>query len=614
VSIKRKFPVGTYVQELIITLSSSIMSVLKDVAVDILNNAKLSKDATSKLFELEQIREILLHRQTDLIPELISDVFDFVLDKASKIRKFLIKFSVELFELNPALTAPHLIILYNLYLTESNDSVLAVLCKEMSRIYGKLFLHLSSSQSNQNSQPHFQQFIAIITKLIEYVASARSENVKIHGLYLIEAMVLFGLPNTVVSSDPRLARKINDPRLRRAAAGSAANTTTTTSSMTETASGTAAGGSAGSGSSNTVEEIPLHHPFINKDTVQREAEDWFNKLNLWSNKNGPQNYPFSARIMAVLGQVISSVGAQRSNHALNAVKAVTWIINGKTNLAAQMTANDKERIARAATRLIRAVSIAHSSSEAQDLLQKLRAAVQSLDVTTVIDSETAGTLAGKKREMADLYDEEELMLEEETHQSSVRNALTSAESSKKQMLQRSTAMNENLFLSATTTSTTSVAGSAGTSSSGSAGSGNNRLEARQRHTVTIAECTELSADIVALQNLTLNIQSRLVNIESSSKLGDTIMEPASVVDGREYSDLAHFNLLRIMDSYQVLRDLKNRVTRATTELLLRTVLSLALASIKASTSPFMVPVILSWGKDAPSEFTNQFPTAVYLPR
>ena len=74
------------------------MSVLGDLAVDIINAAKATKDARQKVFQLEQLREIVLHRDKSLLPDVIGDAFDFMVDKSVHVRKFLILFGRDLLE------------------------------------------------------------------------------------------------------------------------------------------------------------------------------------------------------------------------------------------------------------------------------------------------------------------------------------------------------------------------------------------------------------------------------------------------------------------------------------------------------------------------------------
>src|SRR5690349_11012294 len=103
------------------------MSVLGDLAVDIINAAKATKDARQKVFQLEQLREIVLHRDKSLLPDVIGDAFDFMVDKSVHVRKFLILFGRDLLEEDFSLALPHVLGMFSFFLTESNDSLLATL-------------------------------------------------------------------------------------------------------------------------------------------------------------------------------------------------------------------------------------------------------------------------------------------------------------------------------------------------------------------------------------------------------------------------------------------------------------------------------------------------------
>lgn len=514
------------------------MSVLRDLAVDVINTAKSSKDSKSKVFQLEQLREIILYRDPELVTDFIGDVFDFTTEKSSVFRKFLIRFSTELFELNATAALPYLIDLYNFYLSDSNDSVLASLSREISKIYPRIVLTLCNFTGQQDSRKLWQSFKVVVTKLTDYVASARSEAIKIFGLHLMEAMLLFGISNTTTTTDPRLARKINDPRLRRGGGAAQADAATSSSS-----------GAAGA-TNNTADEIPLHHAFMSKTTIQSEAAELFSKLSLWATKGGPQNFPFSPRLMSILGQTLASVGTLRPNQGLNAAKALIVLLSGKSgsaNLLQEMSALEKEQLARASTRLQRAITVL-AAHDTEDTAGKLKASVNSLELTSTAETTAADAVTGKKRDYTEFIDEEDSEFASEAHALSVKSALQTLESNKRQLQARSLAMSDNIFST----------GNAGGLSTGKVGGG---LDPRLMHTAGQGEVTELSAELVALQNLSLNSTTKLVTVESGggANQGETILVPQTAFDGREYTDLAHFNLLRVMENFTTVRETKQKV-------------------------------------------------------
>ncbi|RYG96819.1 hypothetical protein EON65_53835, partial [archaeon] len=83
------------------------MSILRDLAIDIINSAKSTKDVRQKVFQLGQLREIVLHRDKTLLPEFIEEIFQFVVDKSIQLRKFLVTLIGDLLEQDFSLSLPH---------------------------------------------------------------------------------------------------------------------------------------------------------------------------------------------------------------------------------------------------------------------------------------------------------------------------------------------------------------------------------------------------------------------------------------------------------------------------------------------------------------------------
>lgn len=577
-------------------MASQGSSILRDLAVDVLNVAKSGKDAKTKVFQLEQFREILLHREKSIIDEFVGDVFDFTTEKSSIFRKFLLRFSTELFELNPNLTLPHLIDMYNFYLSESNDSVVASMCREISKLYAKLVLAIYNFPDQQESRRLWPLLRNITSKLSEYVASARSDSIKSFGLHLMESMMLFGIPATSTTSDPRLARKINDPRLRRAG-GAAQADAASAAGAAATAGGAATG--------TTAETIAAHHPFIAKNIIQSEAEELFGKLCSWCGQQGPVEFPFSPRLMSVLGQTLAAVGIERPHLGLQAAKGIVTIMvtRQSSSPSVDMTIVEKEQLARAATRLQRAITV-FGANDTEDTLTKLKTAVNSLALTDAAAAEaaaetTAGAIVGKKRDYAEYIDEEDHELVSEEHQSSVKNALDSLESNKRKMLARSLAQSDNNIFN----------GQSLGSSEGYA------LDARSVPPVGVAEVTELSAELVSLQNLSYTSATKLVSVDTATMSGETSLMPSMNFDGKEYADLAHFNLLRVMDNFLQVKEMKTKASwRACQELLLRSVLSLTVSSVQSQAAPFLVTLIHTFSSKVATQYQSTVPSAVLLPR
>jgi hypothetical protein len=352
-------------------------SYLLDLAIDLINDAKGGKDAKTKLYLLEQIREIVFHRDKTVLKDVLSSVFDFMLEKSAPIRKFLVKFGEEAMAQDPDSTFPHYINLINFLQSDSNDSVLVVLAKSFQRYYEVMVIKIvampvvAKASGLADPKQLWALLSAIASRFNDFISSSRSESLKGNCLRVFEAEMTFGLPNpsTSTSSDPRLARK--DPRLARAAA----------------ATGEAVG--VGGGVSKSAEDISLHHPFISRNEVQRAAEEKLTKAVLWSGKGGPQGYPFTPHLMSLLGQVIANVCTSRLRSASTGAKALMALIQGKASMAQAMSGQERGNLARAVHRLLRAATA--YASDPEQVMPKLRLAVAALEALGLeVDQDEAG--------------------------------------------------------------------------------------------------------------------------------------------------------------------------------------------------------------------------------
>jgi hypothetical protein len=378
-------------------------SLLKLLVIDLINSAKSTNDAKSRLFQLEQVREILLYRETALIPEFTNDVFDFALDKSNLIRKFLIKFGGELLLLNFDSAISPVLELYKFFISDSNDGIVIEILKSLTSKYSKFCLSISSSKLKEVNLI-WSTFRSIVNRSLDFIASNRSEDLRENCMHLLEKIVLFGIPAASTIADPRLTRKLNDPRLNR---------------------GTK---EAPTSISDSAEEIPLHHPFISRADLQKEAEDWFLKICVWLNKGGPQGVPFTPHLNAILGQIIASIGSVRPSMGTAAAQSISFLITGKQNVVSLMTKTDRENLVRGSHRLLRTAAVLTSDPEGQ--MQKLKSSVAALESIGAI-AEEPSSLAGKKRDFEDF---EELDENLEKKKIRIADAIEKAEISKKMQL------------------------------------------------------------------------------------------------------------------------------------------------------------------------------------
>lgn len=367
------------------------MSSLHELAIDLINDAKGTRDAQGKLFLLEQVKEICFHRDRSVLPDIMPSMLDFMVEKAVAIRKFLIGFSDEAMNQDAQLTFPYFLNLLNFLVAGANDNILALLARSFCKYYDVVVMKVVTmpivpkAQGLSDPKQLWQMFTALSKRFNDCVIEKRTDAVKSHCLRLLESEMIFGLPNAAAASsaDPRLAAR-KDPRLARAAKTS-----------TATAAGTQA--TTGDSSSKSAEEIPLHHPFISRNEIQSAAEECFTKVMLWSSKGGPQNTPFSPALMSVLGQVIANVASARLKHVPTAANALVVMLQSKNSVAAEMSGADRGNLARAVHRLLR--SAAALSTDSEGVIPKLRTAVAGLEALG-LDVGTGGSAAGAEGTVA----------------------------------------------------------------------------------------------------------------------------------------------------------------------------------------------------------------------
>lgn len=369
------------------------MSNLLELAVDLINEAKSGGDAKKKLYMLEQVKEIVFHRDKTLLMDIIPSILDFMVERSVPIKKYLINFVDEAMTQDAQLAFPYFLNLFNFLVSDPNDTVLALLAKSYQKFYDKLVMGIVAmpiapkAQGLSDPKQLWQILSSLTTKFNDLIASNRSDVLKANCLRLYESEMLFGIPNAspAVNADPRLAAR-KDPRLARAAA----------------AVGAVAGAGAGSVASSTAQnaskssdDIPLHHPFISRNEIQGAAEENFTRVLLWSSKGGPQSHPFSPALMSVLGQVIANVAASRLKNATTAAKALLALLQGKSAVCSEMSGNDRQNLARALHHLLRAAGA--YTADPEGVMPKLRTAVAALEALGLDASTSATDSVLKKR-------------------------------------------------------------------------------------------------------------------------------------------------------------------------------------------------------------------------
>ena len=332
------------------------MPSLYDLASDLINKAKLASDSKQKLYNLEQVKEIVFHRDKTLLQSLIPEIFELMLERSVAVRRFLVKVAGVALKEDIALT-PNVLSLFSFLVVDGNDNILQSIAQELSNYYDKISIFVAKMPIKANTASYQQQetgadprdlwhqLRSMTSVLIETISSSRTEALRIQCIKLCESIMLFGLPSS-------LASVTKDPRMVRAGGGG-----------------------------RTLLEIPLHHAFIDRNDIEKEADSTLSRTVLWARRGGPQGFRFPPAVMSQLGQTIANVAAERVDRFKVIVPALVFLVSGAGNMCAQMTPPARQQLSFALVRVIRAVKTPAASTgvDPDDLLGKLQDALAELE-------------------------------------------------------------------------------------------------------------------------------------------------------------------------------------------------------------------------------------------
>ena len=347
------------------------MPSLYDLASDLINKAKLASDSKQKLYSMEQVKEIVFHRDKTLLSSLIPEIFELMLERSIAVRRFLVKIAGDALKEDISLT-PNVLSLFSFLVVDGNDKILQSIAQELSNYYDKISIFVAKMPTRANTASYQQQeagldprdlwhqLRSMASVLMETIASNRTEALRIQCIKLCESMMLFGLPPSVtsVAKDPRMAR----------VAGA-----------------------------RTLLEIPLHHAFIDRNDIEKEADSTLSKMVLWARRGGPQGFRFPPQVMSQLGQSIGAVAAERLDRFKVVGPALVFLVNGAGNVCCQMNVPARQQLSFTLVRVIRAVKAATSVSsnvnvDPDGLSGKLQEALSELDKLNGAASTTGTTL------------------------------------------------------------------------------------------------------------------------------------------------------------------------------------------------------------------------------
>jgi hypothetical protein len=351
------------------------MASLLDLASDLINEAKLAPQSDKKLYKLEQVKEIIFHRDPSLLPLVIPEIFELMLDRSVAVRRFLVRLAGDALQVTQEIV-PDALTLFSFLLVEGNEKLLESIAQVLSRQYDKISITIAlmtPKTTDLYQQPNFQQqhqqqqhdpknlwyqFRSMCSTLIECISAQRSDNLRCQCLKMCEQMVLFALLQTSGGST------LQDPRLRQT-------------------SGT-----------KTIQEISMHHAFINRVELEKEADSLLAKMVLWARRGGSQQAPFSPMVQCRLGQTLALVATERPSALKTIIPALHYLLLGGADqgaVCAQMTAVGRQQLSVSILRLLR-VAPKHLSAQGpeHDQLLQLRQAVDLLDDSKTVSSSSSG--------------------------------------------------------------------------------------------------------------------------------------------------------------------------------------------------------------------------------
>eukprot|EP01035_Chromulina_nebulosa_P017223 gene17223-22746_t len=363
---------------------------------------------------------------------------------------------------------------------------------------------------------------------------------------LLEIVVLFGLPPPPPTTDPRLARTM---RLE-------AN-----SSLTKNA-----------------EDIPLYHSFINRNEIIQSAEELFSKILLWSSKNGPQGFPFSTSMIALLGELIASIGSLRPKKGSESALALVSMIQGKSSMCLQMSNNEREQLIRATNRLLK---ILKAYSDPDGVASKLQTALTTLQAFKSSDSQSDKKRTAAQMEGQTDTNESEEFIEQEKLEQQAKLAVDELEKQRLNNKQDNKNITEQI--------STSI--------------GSNILDSSSN--LQILETELVSDNSLVFDSYDIK---NCVMIKLNDKQA---IQPVENVHADMYKELSMFSLERLLDNYNEIINYGDQAIQTHLFLIVRTAILLS----SDESSNIKVPVIQSLSYQVKYlNLTESIPTEVILPR
>ena len=255
------------------------------LATDLLCKAKISPEIASKINNLEQVQEIVFHRDVKLLPLLFPEILEFMLEKSAPLRRFLLHFVFTALKNGDDFISQTLPVLSFVAMDPSQESPLKIIASELALNYDKFVMYIVNSKASDSKD--LMNHLKTTTKcIIDSISSKKSDSYRSQCIKLAESIIVFGTP---IASNIFNESKAN--------------------------------------AKYDIMNIPFHHPSIDRNALELEAESLFTRLLLWARRGGPQESPFSLLLMSQLLGAISKIAIEKPTMRGKAAQALSYLLD-----------------------------------------------------------------------------------------------------------------------------------------------------------------------------------------------------------------------------------------------------------------------------------------------
>lgn len=157
--------------------------------VDLLNEASLARDAKEKLKSLEIVRELLLHKEPQLLDNFLDEVTGFQKDRSPEVRKFVVGFIEGACRADPDNL---LKVIANMQMLMSDGSVVIQkrVIQAMTHLYKVCLQWLSAAKAVSEDMEAVWRVVCGIKSIITHLLEADNDGLRTHTLKFMEMLVV----------------------------------------------------------------------------------------------------------------------------------------------------------------------------------------------------------------------------------------------------------------------------------------------------------------------------------------------------------------------------------------------------------------------------------------